>query len=145
MADQRDDFIASIVSSGGTQTTSFDDHNLSLPAYSRPRSFPTGLSSHHQHSASNFILGQAAQLSGDLDLTLKPVSQTLGGRNSLVKPRRIVACAPKAPRGRDGFLAVHRPSPTSSKQTGQKLICAMHNCRRLGLRWSQSGVLAEDA
>jgi hypothetical protein len=103
------------------------------------------LSSHHQHSGSDFILGQAAQLSGDLDLTLKSVCQALGGRNGLVETWRIVARAPMAPRGRNGFLAVHRPSPTSNKQTGEKLICAMHNCRRLGFGLSQFGVLAEDA
>jgi hypothetical protein len=131
--------------SGGTQPASFDDHNLSLAAWSSSCSFPTGLSSHHQHSASDFIVGQAAQLSGDLDLALEPVCQTLRGRNGLIKTRRIVARAPIAPRGRHGFLAVHRPSPTSTKQTREKLICAMHNCRSLGLGWSQSGVLAKDA
>jgi hypothetical protein len=131
MAGQRNGFAISIVSSGGTQTASFDDHNLSLSAWSRPWSFPTELSSHHQHSASDFILGQAAQLSGNLDLTLKPVGQTLRGRNSLLETRRIVALAPMAPRGRNGVLAVHRPSPASNKQTGEKLICAMHNCRSL--------------
>jgi hypothetical protein len=113
--------------SGGTQPASFDDHNLSLAAWSSSCSFPTGLSSHHQHSASDFIVGQAAQLSSDLDLTLEPVCQTLRGCNGLVETRRIVACTPMAPRGRNGFLAVHRPSPTSTKQTREKLICAMHN------------------
>jgi hypothetical protein len=145
MAGQREGFVTRERSSGGTQTASLDDHNLSLSAWSRPWSFPTGLSSHHQHSASDFIVGQAAQLSGDLDLTLEPVGQTLGSRNSLVETGRIVARAPMAPRGRNGCLAVHRPSPTSSKETREKLICAMHNCRRLGLGWSQSGVLAGGA
>jgi hypothetical protein len=133
------------VQSGGTQAASFDDHNLSLSAWSSSWSFPTGLTSHHQHPASDFIVGQAAQLSSDLDLILGPVCQTLRGCNSLVETRRIVARAPMAPRGRYGFLAVHRLSPTSTKQTRQKAIYAMHNCRRLGPGWSQSGVLVKDA
>jgi hypothetical protein len=145
MADQLEGFVTGIVSSGGTQTASFDDHNLSVSAWGRPWAFPTGLNSHHQHSGSDFILGHAAQLSGDLDLTLKSVGQTLRGRNGLVETWRIVARAPMAPHGRNGCLAVHRPSPTSNKQTREKLICAMHNCRIPKLAWSQSGVLAEDA
>lgn len=131
--------------SGGTQPASIDDHNFSRPAWNSPWPFPAGLSSHHQHSASDFILGQAAQLSGNLDLTLELVCQTLRGRNGFVETRRIVARAPIAPCGRNGCLAVHRRSPTSNKQTGEKLICAMHNRRSLGVGWSQSGVLAKDA
>jgi hypothetical protein len=131
--------------SGDTQPASFDDHNFSLSAWSRPWPLQTGLSSHHQHSASDFSLRQAAQLSGNVDLTLELVCQTLGGRNGFVETRRIVARAPMAPRSRNGVLAVNRPSPTSNKQTREKLICAMHNRRRLGVGWSQSGVLAKDA
>jgi hypothetical protein len=118
--------------SGGTQSASFDDHNLGLSRWSSSWSLPAGLGSHHQHSAFDFILRQAAQLSGDLDLTLEPVCQTLRGCNGLVETRRIVACTPMAPRGRYGLLAVHRSSPTSNKQTSEEVICAMHNCRRLG-------------
>jgi hypothetical protein len=118
-------------SSGGTQTAPLDDYNLGLSAWKSPWSFPTGLSTHHQHSASDFFLRQAAQLNGNLDLTLEMGCQTLRGRNGLLETRRIITCASSAPRGRNGFLAVHRPSPASSKQTSEMLICAMRNCRSL--------------